>query len=82
MFNYLYILSYTYKHIFIIFKGCEHIITNASDPIRTPRLSKLSKKKKTKSYSHILMYDNNIKIKSYVSIIKCNKDNKKLSCIM
>ena len=33
------------------------------------------------SYSHILMYDNNIKIKSYVSIIRCNKDNKKLNCI-
>ena len=27
------------------------------------------------------MYDNNIKIKSYVSIIRCNNDNKKLSCI-
>ena len=27
------------------------------------------------------MYDNNIKIKSYASIIRCNKDNKKLSCI-
>ena len=27
------------------------------------------------------MYANNIKIKSYDSIIRCNKDNKKLSCI-
>ena len=27
------------------------------------------------------MYDNNIKIKSYVNIIRCNKDNKKLICI-
>ena len=27
------------------------------------------------------MYDNNIKIKSYVSIIRCNKNNKKLNCI-
>ncbi|WZZ42447.1 hypothetical protein YC2023_038706 [Brassica napus] len=29
----------------------------------------------------ILMYDNNIKLRSYVSIIRCNKDNKKLCCI-
>ena len=27
------------------------------------------------------MYDNNIKIKSNVSIIRCNKDNKMLNCI-
>ena len=50
MFIYLYILSYTYKHIFIIF-------------------------------IHILMYDNNIKIKNYVSIRRYKKDTKKLSCI-
>ena len=27
------------------------------------------------------MYDNNIKIKSYVNIIRCNKNNKNVSCI-
>ena len=34
---------------------------------------------KYSSYSQI--YDNNIKIKNYVSNIRCNKDNKKLNYI-